>query len=129
MTKEEFEALVSQEPALAGPIQRAAAAGAPAAFGTPTELAAIVLMFPLVSFAVRQIGLPWLYEARRYSELWRLKFHGWIDGRVRKSGFDPDQAEKAGEALHAELEKITDRGARAAWERFAAILSKEQQDK
>jgi hypothetical protein len=129
MTEKEYQTLLIQEPALAGPIQRAAAAATPAAYGTPTELAAIALLFPIVSFAVRQIGLPWLYEAKRYAELWRLKFHAWIDGQSRKAGFDPDQAEKAGEALRAELEKITDRGSRAAWERFAEILSKEPEDK
>lgn len=128
MTSEGFQALVSQEPALAGPIQRAAAAAAPAAYGTPTELAAIALLFPVVSFVVRQIGLPWLYEAKRYAELWRLKFHGWIDAQYGKAGFDPDQAEKAGAALRAELEKTTDRGARAAWERLAKLVTQEAAD-
>src|SRR5687768_82373 len=103
MTQDEFQAVVSQEPALAGPIRRAAATATPPSFGTPTELAAIALMFPVVSFVVREIGLPWLHEAKRYAELWRLKFHDWIDRQYTKSGRDPDQAEKAGEALREEL--------------------------
>jgi hypothetical protein len=129
MTQEEFQTLVTQEPALSAPIQRAAAAVPQDAFGTPTELAAVALLFPVVSFVVKQIGLPWLYEVKRYAELWRLKFHDWIDKQAKQSGIDPDQAEKAGEALRRELEKTTDRGARAAWERFAQVLSKEKEDK
>ena len=83
------------------------------------------MLFPLISFVVQQIGLPWLYEAKRYSELWRSKFHAWIDTQYSKAGCDPDQAEKAGEALRAELEKTTDTNARAAWERLAQLLSKD----
>jgi hypothetical protein len=126
MTQEEFQALVSQEPALAGPIHRAAAAGTPATYGTPLlEGAALALMFPLVSFIVTQTGLPWLHEAQRYTELWRLKFHQWIDGQYRQAGFDPDQAEVVGGALRAELERTTDANARAAWERLRQLLTKD----
>jgi hypothetical protein len=82
-------------------------------------------MFPVVLFIVTQIGLPWLYEAKRYTELWGWKFHQWIDGQYRQAGFDPDQAEAAGEALRAELERTTDANARAAWERLRQLLTKE----
>src|SRR5262245_19133814 len=126
MTQEEFQTLVTKEPDLAGPIRRAATAAAPGTFGPPTELAAIALMFPIVVFVVRGIGLPWLYEAARYSELWRLRFHDWIDGQYQQAGLDADQAEKAGEALRSELESTTEAGARGAWERLAQLLSQDE---
>ena len=83
---------------------------------------ATAILFPVVRYVVGSIGLPWLYEAKRYSELWRQKFHNWIDTQYRNHGYDPDEAEAAGEALRRELEAITDAGAQKAWERFAGLL-------
>lgn len=131
MTKEEFERLISQDPALATPIHNAAAAISPPrrAFGGATELAAIAVLFPVAVYVIKHIGLPWLYEAKRYSEVWRQKFHNWIDKQYRKQGFDPDTAEAVGEALRLELEKITDAGAKKSWEDFAELLRQEKPDK
>ncbi len=131
MTREEFEKIVDAEPALAGPIRNAAkAVPSPVrhTFGPMTEAAAIALLFPVAVFVVRNIGLPWLHEVSRYSELWRQKFHAWIDGEHRKHGLDPDSAEAAGEALRSELEAITDTSARHAWEQFRDVLRKDDSD-
>jgi hypothetical protein len=131
MTPEEFERLISQDPALATPIHNAARAVPPrtrGTFGTPLELAAIALLFPVVSYVVKGIGLPWLYEAKRYTELWRLKFHNWIDKEYRKHGFDPDEAEAFGEKLRRELESVTDANAQKSWERFAELLRQQKPD-
>lgn len=131
MTEEEFGNIVSQDPALAGPIQRAARAVPSRSFGVGLgEAAAIAALFPLVRFVVSHIGLPWLHEVGRFSELWRLRFHDWIDGQYDKRGLDPDAVEAAGEALREELEGTSDPGARAAWERLAQLLGAgEKKDK
>lgn len=81
------------------------------------EAALLIAMYPIVQFALTRIGLPWLYEAGRYSELWRQRFHRWLDSEYRSHGFDPDQAEIAGEALRKELEASTGAG-RESWERL-----------
>ena len=131
MTQEDFERFVSQEPAVEAALTSAARAAQPTrtrSFGTPVELAAVAVLFPVVSYVVKHIGLPWLYEAKRYSELWRLKFHRWIDEQHRKAGFDPDQAEAVGQALRRELETTTDQAARAAWQRLADLLRKSPTD-
>ncbi len=67
--------------------------------------------------------MPWLYEVKRFSELYRQKFHRWIDEQYRKQGFDPDAPEAAGDALCEELKKTTDAGARASWERLKDLLT------
>jgi hypothetical protein len=69
MTDEEFRQIVSQDSALAGPLKRAAAAADSQQFVLGIgEAAALVFMFPIAQFVLTQIGLPWLYEAKRYSE-------------------------------------------------------------
>src|SRR4051812_29597985 len=122
MTEEEFADLVTRDPAIAEPLKQALGAAGARTYTTGLEVAAAAAMFPLVTFIVQEIGLPWLYEARRYSELWRAKFHDWIDTEYVKTGRDPDQAEKAGDALRGQLAKTTDPGVKAAWERLARML-------
>jgi len=124
MTQEEFADLVGRDPAIGRPLQQALAAARRQTYTTGIEVAAAAVMFPLVSFVVQQIGLPWLYEARRYSELWRARFHDWIDTEYAQTGRDPDEIEKAGDALRLELAKVTDPGVKAAWERLARMLAK-----
>lgn len=131
MTPEEFEQLVSQNEDLAGPIRAAAAAVATRpreTLGTPTEIASIAVLFPVVVYIVREIGLPWLYETKRYSELWRIKFHNWVNKQYLEHGLDPDVAKAAGEVLRRDLEAIKDASVRKAWERFVELLVKTVQD-
>ena len=130
MTQEEFEKLISEDPALVAPMRKAAAAISHKrmTFAATTELAAIAVVFPIVIFVVKEIGLPWLYEAKRYSELWRLQFHKWIDEQYRGHGLDPDATEAAGNALRRELEAITETKARKSWERFATLLREDKRD-
>lgn len=124
MTEEEFADMAVRDPAIAQPLQQALASAGTQTYTTGLEVAAAAMMFPLVTFIVRQIGLPWLYETRRYSELWRAKFHDWIDTEYVKTGRDPDQIEKAGDALRMQLAKTTDPSAKAAWEGLARVLTK-----
>jgi hypothetical protein len=124
MTNDEFLLLLEKDPALARPIHAATCKlpGQAMAFGSPTEWAAIAVIFPVAVFIVRNIGLPWLHEASRHSELWRLKFHEWIDTQYEKEGFDPDEAEVFGEALRVELEHANDEATRTAWEQLSALV-------
>ena len=68
MTDEEFRQIVSQDSALAGPLKRAAAAADSLQFVLGSAAAALVFMFLIAQFVLTQIGLPWLYEVKRYSE-------------------------------------------------------------
>ena len=113
MTADDFARFVSADPALAAPVRSAAAAmpRSRKTFGAPAELGPLL---PVVIFVVKGTGLPWLYEAKRYADIWRLKFHGWVDTQYRKHGLDPDAAEAAGEALRKELQAITNAGATAS---------------
>lgn len=124
MTNEEFQQLLEQDPALAAPIREAVRTLPSQTMGmaSPTEWAAIAAFFPVAVFIVRNIGLPWLHEASRYSELWRLKFHDWIDTQYKKQGFDPNQAEAFGEALREQLQATNDKAVRKAWERLCPLL-------
>jgi hypothetical protein len=121
MDQQEFAATVAADPNLSGPIERAAQAAGPEQYSLVAG-AAVVLMFPIARYVLVEIGLPWLYELRRYSDLWRQKFHTWVDEQAVKQGLDPDAVEAAGDALRAELEKTTDRSARRSWERLATLL-------
>ena len=133
MTQKDFERFVSQEPAVAGALAGVAQAGGQrtrgGTFGSPAELAAVAVLFPVASYIVKHIGLPWLHTAARYAELWRLKFDRWIDEQHRTQGFDPDQAEALGQALRRELESTTDQAARSAWQRLADLLGKESEER
>ena len=122
MNRQEFQKAVAGSAHLSGPIERAARAGQPQQFGLVTEAAVVALMFPLAKYVLTQIGLPWLYELKRYSELQRQKFHAWIDEKYREEGFDPDAAEAVGDALLKELEQTTDATAQSAWERLTRLL-------
>jgi hypothetical protein len=131
MTQEEFARIVSEDPVLSKAFRNVAAASRAdrERSGTFTEVAIIVVLFPVAVHVVRNIGLPWLYEANRYTELWRKEFHTWVDKKYREHGFDPESVEKAGYALRRELEETVDTHARKAWERLAELLRKEKSDK
>lgn len=122
MNRDEFQEAMAADPNLSSPIERAALVAKPKRMGLVLETAVVTLMFPIVRYALVEIGLPWLYEAGRYTELWRQKFHLWIDEQYRREGFDPDDAEAASEVLREELERITDTSARASWEHLAELM-------
>src|SRR5579872_5808117 len=119
VTSEEFQQIVSQDPALAGPVREGASAIRSQQYDFLTGAAAGALLYAVVRRIIMHVGLPWLSTAVHYSEMWRLKFDRWIDERCRAEGIDPDKAEAAGLALRKELEKIVDPKARASWERLA----------
>src|SRR4051812_24236982 len=103
MNRDEFRDAIAADPDLSGPIERAARAAQPKQMAVVTEVAVVALMFPIARYVLVQIGLPWLQEAARFSQLWQNKVHRWIDDQSRREGLDPDAAEAASEALRQEL--------------------------
>ncbi len=75
MDRTEFAATIDADPNLKGPIERAGQAARPGKYTLVAEAAVVALMFPIVWYIIVQIGLPWLYELKRYSELQRQKVH------------------------------------------------------
>ena len=48
------------------------------------ESAVVAQMHPVVRYVVVEVGLPWLFEPERYSDLWRQAFHDWVDAQAAK---------------------------------------------
>lgn len=119
MTQEEFKQIVSQE----APVLKTLRGVALTADVSPTmdfgvtEIIFLSIVLPMTSYIVKEIGLPWLHEAQRYSELWRFRLDRWIDEQYQNQQIDINQARIAGEELRRQLEETTDPEIRAAWER------------
>ena len=128
MTTEEFAPIIAADPHLSGPLELAARRAQRQQFSLIPEAAVMALLFPVARFILTQVGLPWLHEAQRFSELQRQRFGQWIDEQYRHYGFDPDEAEAAGNALCAELAQTTEQNARAAWERLTNLLQQSPDD-
>lgn len=126
MTREEFERMVFADPHLAGPIRETAQSARANQYTVVAEAAVITLMFPIARFLLARIGLPWLSELGRYSEMQRQRVHDWIDDKYRDEGLDPDEAEAATDTLIDRLESTTDRSARSAWERTRRLTQRDQ---
>ncbi|MCP4701850.1 MAG: hypothetical protein GY862_34065 [Gammaproteobacteria bacterium] len=128
MNQTEFDAFMEQNQAVKIVLLESARASGGKQYSVSAgEAVLLVLMFPLARFILVEIGLPWLHEAKRYSELWRQRMHQWIDAEYEKQGFDPDRAEKAAEKLREKLESTTDTGTRALWEKLAKLLTADKQ--
>jgi hypothetical protein len=94
MTKEAFQTLVSQEPALAGPIQhggRGRSAGG-AWYDDRTSRHRTLVSTRLVRRAADRLALA--PRSQTFRRAVALEVSRWIDGMARKSPLDPDQAEK-----------------------------------
>jgi len=136
MTFEEFQEIVTEEPALKHMLQRTATGvmrqqGDAGSFGLGvpvTEIGALVLFFPIVRSVVFRVGLPWLRSVERYSELWRMEFDRWVDEQYEQRGIDPLAARSASEALLSELNKSADADCRRAWERLLSLLRPGKRD-
>ncbi len=123
MTPGEFQQAVAGDPLLMQAIGRVNRAGQTVrSFGGITDAAVVLMLFPIAKFVICEIGLPWLHELRRYSELQRQRVHDWIDSEYERQGFDPDQAEAASDALIEELEKTSDERTRVSWQRLAELM-------
>ncbi len=116
MTAEQFAQIVSSNTSLADSIKRAASAGPTKQMGVSPETIALAMMYPVVLFVIKDIGLPWLVDVGRYAKLWQERFHKWVDEEYEKHGLDSDSAEAKADALRQELEKVTDKAAQKDWE-------------
>lgn len=95
--------------------------------GTPTELAAIALLFPVVRCIVTQFAMPWLEAMKVYSDVHKARFIAWVEkNSYQRYGIKPRQAKAAGEALFEEIQRAADNGTCAAWERLAHLLTEER---
>lgn len=69
MQAEEFQTFLSDHEVVRDALHQALATRPARGFGTVTDVAALVLLFPLIRFMLMEIGLPWLTTLKRYSEL------------------------------------------------------------
>ena len=131
MCKRVHEIIVG-DPALAAPVRQMLLAAKPpgprlrGSSDITLGFAAFAAGYPVLRFVVREIGLPWLHEANRYSEMWRIKVDSWVDGQYRSHGIDVKEAQAMTAALRRELERINAPSGRQAWQKLAAII--EEQD-
>jgi hypothetical protein len=125
MTRDQFKTWIQQEQALWRQLQNAAASVPPNTIGASEELTddeIIAVMFPIVVFILKEIGLPWQFEARAYADVWRQKYRSWIDDQLDELGLHPYAVESAGTELRRQLTEETDGGLKQAWERLADLL-------
>lgn len=122
MQPQAFEEFLSDNDQVRGALQRTARSTPAKDFSTAIDMAALVLLFPLVRFVLIDIGLPWLAALKRYSEVQRRRVDDWIDKRAESHGLDPDEVEAASQQLMKELEQSTGADARSQWERLAELL-------
>lgn len=120
-TESNFKEVVKQEPAVLRALQRVAiSANLNPTLDMGTALL-LLTVFPMVSFVVKKIALPWLATAADYSELFRARANSWIDKQYSQSNIDRQQAILARDALLRELESIQ-ASDREAWERVVNLL-------
>jgi hypothetical protein len=124
MQAQDFEAFLTEHEALRGTLQRAARAAPAKGFGVAIDMAALVLLFPLVRYLLMEIGLPCLTTLKRYSELQRCRVEDWIDQQAQSHGLDPDAVEAASRQLMEDLERTQAIDTRAQWERLTELLKK-----
>jgi len=103
-------------------LQRASGAAPAKGYGAATDMAALVLLFPLVRFVLTEIGLPWLATLRKYSEVQRRRVEDWIDRNAEAHGLNPDEIEATSRQLMEELERTTEINARRQWEQLTKLL-------
>ncbi len=130
MNSEEFEKIIYRNPNLKHSLREVlhsvtSREKTRGVFEDTASLASIVALFPLVVFIVKEIGLPWLHEVKRYSDLWRENFHAWVNLQYQEYGRDPVATKAAGDALRSELEKLVDDDVKKSWEHLAELLDQE----
>ena len=119
MQSREFQEFLSGHDSVRNALQRASEAAPAKGFGPVTEMATLVLLFPLVRFILMEIGLPWLQ---------RRRVEDWLDRKAADHGLDPDQVEAASRELVAELERTTGADARSQWEQLEKLLQSNSEE-
>lgn len=126
MTRQEFADWLETKPSLKKQVRSSAEAIPPNTIGLTGEMGddlVVSLMFPIVSYVLKEIGLPWHYETRTFADLWRDKYRPWIDDQLEEQGMHPYAVESAGTELRHQLETLTDIDARRLWEELAGRLA------
>lgn len=124
MQAEEFQTFLFDHEVVRDALYQALATRPARGFGTVTDVAALVLLFPLIRFMLMEIGLPWLTTLKRYSELQRRQVEDWIDRQAESKGLNPEALEAASRKLIQELERTSEARARKQWERLRELLRK-----
>ena len=128
MQAQVFQEFLSDHQQVRDALQRASEAAPAKSFGLVTDMAALVLLFPVVRFIVIDIGLPWLTTLKKYSEVERRRVEAWIDRHAQDHGLDPDELEAASRKLMQELEQTNGVDARGQWQRLQELLKTESND-
>ncbi len=125
MNRDEFKEWLEQQPAVWKQVKDSAANIPANVLGESDHLEddiVVALMFPVVSFVLKEIGLPWRSDAKSYADLWRSKYRRWIDEQTDELDLHPYAVEAAGTELRRQLAATADTGLRASWERLADLL-------
>lgn len=125
MNRDEFKEWLEEQPAIFKQVKDSAANIPPNVLGESDQLeddVVIALMFPVVSFVLNEIGLPWNSDAKGYADLWRLKYRRWIDEQTDELDLHPYAVEAAGTELRRQLAATTDAAMRSSWEQLSGLL-------
>jgi hypothetical protein len=125
MNRGEFKEWLEEQPAIWKQVKDSAANIPPNVLGDSDQLeddVVVALMYPVVSFVLREIGLPWNSDARRYADLWRSKYRRWIDEQSEELELHPYAVEAAGTELRRQLEVTLDTDIRSSWEQLSSLL-------
>jgi hypothetical protein len=106
MNSKEFKARVEKEPALLSLFVKADHILVPPTRTGGMELLALGLIYPVVLYMFKNIGLPWLSVPVRLVDLELAKMHKWIDEKYKSQGLDPEKGKKAANEMWAELSEI-----------------------
>jgi len=107
---------ITDQPKFHGPFIKAQQVLEPAGRSTGTELVAISILYPIVVYIVRRIGLPWLGAVVELSDGQLAKFHAWILEKYKPYGFDQERIKRAADQMYKELSSIKSPGERKLWE-------------
>lgn len=122
MQSEAFQAFLAEHQAVRDTLQRASQTVPAKGFTTATEIATLVLLFPLVRYLLMEIGLPWLTTLKHYSEVQRQRVEEWIDHHAASHGLNPDEVDIASRQLMADLEQTTEVNSQKQWEHLKDLM-------
>lgn len=130
MDAEEFAALVNGNPTLQNAFASAQRELEPQTRAGGVELIAIGLLYPVVLYIFKRIGLPWLNAGVQLSDAQLAKFHAWLKQKYEPYGFDPKRMEAAADAIYTELSTIKSPVDQKLWEsvRDRALASTRSDD-
>ena len=107
---------IQSDELLLDPVSKAIAASDESeTLGLAGDVLTVATVAPIIWFVVTQIGFPWLHEAKKYSDLWRMRVDKWIDSEYSKQGFDEEAIKEFTTRFKTELEKIEDANSRTRW--------------